>query len=120
MIFVFLARCSPTAECFFPHFRPRGKLAYHGYVVKHVWISAELRGGARRIKRRLAAYLVLYLQAIAFRLPETSWSLETPQIVLQTLIFDILVSFYNFLFFVVLFVKILPATQLTSAAAHKQ
>ena len=26
---VFFARCSPAAECFFSHFRPRGKLACH-------------------------------------------------------------------------------------------
>ena len=49
-----LARCSPAAECFFSHFRPWGKLACHGYIMKHGWISAELRGGARCIKRRLA------------------------------------------------------------------
>ena len=44
MTFVlFPARYSPTAECFFSHIRPRGKLEYHGYIMKHVWISAELR-----------------------------------------------------------------------------
>ena len=81
---VFLARCSPAAEGFFSHFRPRGKLACHGYIMKHVWISAELRGGAWRIKRRLAGSI---WQGIAFRLPEMSRSLETPQIVLQFSIF---------------------------------
>ena len=77
-IYFFLARCSPAAECFFSHFRPRGKLVCHGYIMKHVWISAKLRGGARRIKRRLAGSI---WQEIAFRLPDTSRSLGTPQIV---------------------------------------
>ena len=48
----FLARCSPAAKGFFSHFRLRGKQDCHGYIMKHVWISAELRGGARRIRRR--------------------------------------------------------------------
>ena len=51
---------------------------------KHVWISAELRGGARRIKRRLAGSTC---QGIAFCLPETSRSIGTPQIISQILIF---------------------------------
>ena len=68
---------------FFPHFRPRGKLAYHWYIMKRVLISAELRGGARRIKLRLASYL----EGIAFCLHETSRSLGTPQIVFQMLKF---------------------------------
>ena len=76
----FLARCSPAAKCFFSHFRPRGKLACHGNIMKHVWISAKLRGGARRIKRRLAGSI---WQGIAFRLPETSRLLGTPQIVFK-------------------------------------
>ena len=75
-----LARCSPAAERFFSHFRPRGKLACHGYIMKHAWISAELRGGARRIKRRLARSM---WQRTAFRLPETCRSLGTPQIVFK-------------------------------------
>ena len=29
------ARCPPAAECFFSHFRPRCKLACHGYIMKH-------------------------------------------------------------------------------------
>ena len=91
----FWARCSPAAECSFSHFRPRGKLACHGYIMKHVWISAELRGGARRIKRRLAGFI---WQGIAFRLPETSRSLgNTPNCFSN---FDILMNFYNFLFLV--------------------
>ena len=65
-------------------FRPRGKLACHGYIMKHVWILAELRGGARRIKRRLSGSI---WQAIAFRLPETSRSLETPHFFFQIMIF---------------------------------
>ena len=81
---LFLGRCSPAAECFFSHFWPRGKLACHEYIMKQVWISVERRGGARRIKRRLAGSI---LQGIAFRLPETSRSLGTPQIVFQNLIF---------------------------------
>ena len=81
----FLARCSPAAECFFSHFRPRGQLACHGYITKHVWLSTKLRGGARRIKRRLAGSIC---EGIAFRLPETSRSLGTPQqTVLQVLTF---------------------------------
>ena len=52
-----LARCYSAPEGFFSHFRPRGKLACHGYIMKHVCISAELRGGVRRIKRRLADHL---------------------------------------------------------------
>ena len=83
LVFV-LARCSPAPECFFSHFRPRGKLACHGYIMKHVWMSAELRGGAWRIKRRLAGSI---WQGIAFRLPETSRSFGTPQIVFEFLIF---------------------------------
>ena len=79
----FLARCSPATACFLSHFRPRGKLACHGYIMERVWISAELRGGARRIKRRLAGSIWL---GIAFRLPETSRSLGTPKIVVQILI----------------------------------
>ena len=59
-------------------FRPWGKLAFHGYNIKHIWISAELRRGARRSKRRLAG---LSWQGIAFRPPETSRSLAEPQIV---------------------------------------
>ena len=62
--------------------------------MKQVWISAEHRGGARRIKRRLAGSI---LQGIAFRLPETSRSLGTPQIVFQNLIY-----FYKLLPFFVL------------------
>ena len=73
--------------------------------MKHVWISAERRGGARRIERRLAGSI---WQGIAFRFPETSWSLGTPQTVFQILI--ILINFHNFLFFVVLFIKKWPAT----------
>ena len=80
----FLARCPPAAECLFSHFRPRGNIACHGYIMKHVWISAELRGGARRIKRRSAGSI---WQGIAFRPPETSRSLGTPQTVFQMLIF---------------------------------
>ena len=55
------------------------------YIMKHVWISAELRGGARRIIRRLAGCI---WQGIAFRLPETSRSFGTPHIVFQMLIFN--------------------------------
>ena len=40
-------RCYLAAKCFFSHFRPQGELTCHGYIMKHVWISAELRGGAR-------------------------------------------------------------------------
>ena len=83
LVFV-LARCSPAPECFFSHFRPRGKLACHGYIMKHVWISAELRDGARRIKNRLAGS---FWQGFAFRLPETSRSFGTPQIVFGFFIF---------------------------------
>ena len=75
-----LARCSPAAECSFSDFRPRGKLACRGYMMKHVWISAELRGGARRIKRHLAGS---FRQGVAFRLSEMSRSLGTPQIVFK-------------------------------------
>ena len=81
---LFLARCSPTVECFLSHFRPRGKLACHWDIMKHAWISAELRGGARSIKRRLAGSI---WQGIAFRLPETSRSLGTTQSDFQILIF---------------------------------
>ena len=70
--------------------------------MKHVWISVELLGDARRIERRRAGSI---WQGIAFRLPETSRSFGTPQFVLQ-----ILVNFYNFLFFFVVFVKKWPAT----------
>ena len=80
----FLARCSPAAECFFSRFRPRGKLACYGYIIKHACISAELRGGARRIKLRLAGSI---WQGIASRPPETSRSLGTPHVVFQNLIF---------------------------------
>ena len=62
-----MARCSPAAEFSFSHFRPRGALARHGYIMKHVWISAELLVGAR-----LAGFT---RQGIAFRLLETSRSL---------------------------------------------
>ena len=110
----FSARCFAAAEYFFSHFRPRGKLACHGYIMKYIWISAELRGGARRIERRLAGSI---WQGIAIRLPETSRSLGTPQFVFQN--FDILINFDSYLFFVVLFVKKWPATQLTSAAAQQ-
>ena len=79
-----MSRCFPAPEHLFSHFRPGGKLACHGYIVKHVWISIELRGGDRRIKRRLAGSI---WQGIAFRLPETSRSLGTPQTVFQILIF---------------------------------
>ena len=89
--------------------------------MKHVWNSAELRGGARRIKRRLAGSI---WQGIVFCLPETSRSRGTPKIVFQIfmLFFFILTTFtwYNFLFFVVLFVKKWPAAQLTPAAAQQQ
>ena len=98
-----MARCSPAPEGFFSHFRPRGKLACDGYIMKHVWISALLRGGARRIKRRLAGSI---WHGIAFRLRETSRSIATPQN-----IFQILINSYNFLFFFVLFVKKWPATR---------
>ena len=60
------------------------------YVMKHVWISADLRGGARRIKRRSAGSI---WQGTAFRLPETSKSPGTPQIVFSNL--DILIDFYQ-------------------------
>ena len=97
---VFLARCSPAAECFFSHFRSWGKLACHGYIMKHVWISAELRCGARRIKRLLAGSI---WHEIAFRLPETSRSIATPQIVLfRSTVFDKLFQFFV-LFFTKLF-----------------
>ena len=42
-----MARCSPAAEGFFLHFTQRGELGCHGYILKHLWISAELRSGAR-------------------------------------------------------------------------
>ena len=120
----FLARCSPAAECVFSHFRPRGKLACHGYIMKHVWISAEPRGGARRIKRCLAGSI---WQRIAFRLPETSRSLGAPVTRNTPKCFSNFGYFedtsrknYIFLFFVVLFVKKWPATQQTSAAAQQQ
>ena len=64
--------------------------------MKHAWISAELRAGARRLAGSI-------WQGIAFRLPETSRSLGTPLIVFSN--FDILMNFYNFLFFVFFFVK---------------
>ena len=76
--------------------------------MKHVWVSAEFHGGARRIERRLAGSIP---QGIAFRLPETSRSLGTPQISSSN--FDILINFYSFLFFV-LFVKKWPTTQLAA------
>ena len=69
---------------FFSHFRPRDNLACHGCILKHVWISAERWGGVRRIKRRLAGSIY---QGMAFRLPETSRSLGTPQIVFKFLYF---------------------------------
>ena len=107
MIFVFLACCSPAPEGFFSHFWPRSKLACDGwYITKHVWISAELHGGARRIKRRLAGSI---WHGIAFRLPETSRSLATTQIV-----FEILINFSKFLFFFVLIVKTMSATRRVS------
>ena len=81
----FWARCSSAAECFFSHFRQRGKLVCHGYIMKHVWVSAELGGGARRIKRRLSGSI---WRGIAFRVPETSRSFGIPQIVFQILIFN--------------------------------
>ena len=71
--------------------------------MKHVWISAEPRGGVRRIKRHLADSV---WQGIAFRLPETSRSLATLHIVLQ-----ILMNFYTFLLFFVSFVKKWTATR---------
>ena len=77
------ARCSPAAEGFFSYFRRRGKLTCHGYIMKHVWISAKLRGSARRIKRRSSGSI---WQGIAFRVAETSRSRGTSQIVLQILI----------------------------------
>ena len=78
-------------------------------------ISTEHLGGARRIKRRLAGCI---RQEIAFHLPETRRSLGTPETVFQILI--IVRTVYNFMFFVVLFVKKWPATQLISAAAAQQ
>ena len=80
----FLARCSPAAEGFFSHCRPEGELACHGYILKHVWISAELRGGAWHIKRRLAGSI---WQGIAFRLPEAGRPFGTPHFVFEILIF---------------------------------
>ena len=80
MVFVVFGSLLPAAECFFSHFRPRGKLACHGYIMKHVWILAELLGGARRIKGRLAGSI---WQGIAFRLPETIRSLGIPQLVFK-------------------------------------
>ena len=56
----------------------------------HVWISAELRGGARRIKRRLAGS---FWQGIAFRLPETSRSLGTPKLFFKFWCCDKLLQF---------------------------
>ena len=69
-----LAPCSPAPEGFFSHFRPRGKLACPEYLMKHVWISAELRGSARRIKRRSADSI---WQVVVFRLPEKNRSFAT-------------------------------------------
>ena len=83
MIFFFGSLLS-GGRVFFSHFLPQGKLACHGFIMTHVWILAELRGGVRRIKRRLAGSV---WQGIAFRLPETSRSLGTPQIVFQILVF---------------------------------
>ena len=75
MIFVFFGSLLPGGRGFL---LALSAAACHGYIKKHVWISAELRGGARRIKRLLAGSI---WQGIAFRLPETSRSLGTPQIV---------------------------------------
>ena len=82
--------------------------------MKHAWISAELCGGARNIKRRLAGAI---WQGIAFRLPETSSSLGTHQNFFQILIFDKLLQLFVLRSFVR---KNWPATQLTSAAAQQQ
>ena len=54
-----------------------GQASLHGYIIKHAWISAKLRGGVRGIKRRLAGSI---WQGIAFRLPETSGHLEHPKL----------------------------------------
>ena len=89
--------------------------------MKHVWISAELRGGSWRIKRRLAGSI---WHGIASRLPETSRSLGTPQIVVQIGYRDQLLLFFVLGCFVrknsLLFVTKWPATQLTSAAGQQQ
>ena len=91
-----------------------GKLACHGYIMKHVWISAELRGGARRIKRRLAGSI---WQGIASASLRRAGHLAHPKLFLK---FDIVINFYKILFFVALFVKKWPTSQLTSAAAQQQ
>lgn len=50
----FLSLLPSTGRVFFSHILPRGKLASHGYIMKHVWISVELRGFARPIKKSLS------------------------------------------------------------------
>ena len=124
MIFVFfLARCSPAAECFFSQFRPRGKLACRGYIMNHVWISAELRGRARRIKRRLAGSISQGILRSASL--KRAGHLEHPKL----LNFDFLMNFYIF-FRCFVRTKCLSSstaavaattrTKLTSAAAQQQ
>ena len=67
------------------------------YMMKHVWISDELRGGDRRLKRR---WVDSIWQGIAFRLTEIRRSLGTPEIVFQTSIKFRLQVVYLFVLFV--------------------
>ena len=92
---VFLARRSSSAERFFSQFRPRAKLSCHRYFMKHVWISAELCGGARRIKRRLAGNTWLGIIPLPWD-EQVTWN--TPN---SFQILMICINCYNYLFFVV-------------------
>ena len=59
----------------FSHFRLRGKQGGHRYITTHVWILAELRGGAPSIQHRRAGS---FFQGVAFRLAEAIRGMEKP------------------------------------------
>ena len=77
MHFVFQASCSPAAEEFFSHFRPRDKQGGRGSITTYVLFPAEHRGGARCIERR---WVGSKQKGIALRLAEPSrWHRKPPR-----------------------------------------
>ena len=63
------------------------------------------------------AWLALFVKGLRPASLRRAGHLEHPKVFSNI---DVLIKFYNFLFFVVLFVKKRPATQLTLAAAQQQ
>ena len=76
LIFVFFGSLISGGRVFLLALSAAGQASLPWYTMTHVWISAELRGGARRIERRTARPI---WQGKAFRLPEASRSFGIPQ-----------------------------------------